>query len=189
MAKWFGEWRLVNKNLLAVPLSVAVRSGRGTSFSENYQTCKIRPKSPWGETESGKAESQWVPKAAGERRGGFWKGDCLWGGDQEKKKPQEPKAPAQLPQSSSRNAARVTELSYSPLQRNSLESFNQHFPWAGYHQVLWWKHNGGSAARVLASQRSCTTTGLSIIPSTRSQLGSPGRKSHLSFLVERAVSR
>lgn len=50
-----------------------------------------------------------------------------------------------------------------------------------------WKHNGGSAARVLATQRSCTTTGLSIIPSTRSQLGSPGRKSHLFFLVERAV--
>lgn len=175
-------WRSVNKNLFAVPLSMPLPPRGGASFSENQQTIKIALTHCWDRVgESREA----IPKQWRRSEGGsFWK--CLNGTRSRELNCHRSPTGCGF---SSWNAANVTELKYSPLQRDSQShstSITGGLLCAEWHHVLWVK-----IERRFCCQGACNTTFMQS-HSTRHQTKcqEPARepgKSCLPFPEEKAV--
>lgn len=135
-----------------------MRSRRGTSFSENYQTCKISPKSPLGDTQKkewGKAE---YPRQLGRGEGSSER-ETVFG--VVIKKIRSHRSPQPLPGYRTPVAEMQPELlnSGTHLCREIVLSHSTNtFHVRDTTKYCRWKRNGGSAARMLATQRSCITT-------------------------------
>lgn len=162
-------WRSVNKNLFAVPLSMPLPPRGGASFSENQQTIKIALTHCWDRVgESREA----IPKQWRRSEGGsFWK--CLNGTRSRElnchRSPQAVASVAEMQPMSLNSSTHLCKEIARAIQPVLLEASCVQNDTTCYG----WKSNGGSAARVLVTQRSCTATVLDIKPSVRNQLGSP----------------
>ena len=138
-----------------------MRSKRGTSFSENYQTCKISPKSPLGDTQKksgGKQRANGYPRQL-ERGEGSSERETVYG--VVIKKIRSHRSPQPLPSYRTPVAEMQPELlnSGTHLCREIVLSHSTNtFHVQDTTKYCGWRRNGGSAARVLATQCSRITT-------------------------------